>query len=131
MADWRIRPIPQEMLFYARSDTHFLLYIYDNLRNSLLARASRTPSPAIEGDSTPVPNPQRAIRQVLERSENTSLKLFSSEEYDEKTGIGMYGWSSLARKLSKDDRLGRPGHILQRLHAWRDDVARELDESPQ
>ncbi|KAG0006872.1 exosome nuclease subunit, partial [Modicella reniformis] len=29
LADWRIRPLPKEMLLYARADTHFLLYIYD------------------------------------------------------------------------------------------------------
>jgi len=36
LADWRIRPIPEEMLHYARQDTHFLLYIYDTMRNQLL-----------------------------------------------------------------------------------------------
>jgi exosome complex exonuclease RRP6 len=33
MADWRVRPLSNEMMMYARSDTHFLLYIYDRLRN--------------------------------------------------------------------------------------------------
>jgi len=37
-ADWRIRPLPKEMLFYARSDTHFLLYVWDRLCESLLDR---------------------------------------------------------------------------------------------
>lgn len=32
LADWRVRPLTQEMLHYARSDTHFLLYCYDKLR---------------------------------------------------------------------------------------------------
>jgi len=32
MADWRIRPIPAEMLKYAREDTHYLLFIYDKMR---------------------------------------------------------------------------------------------------
>ena len=31
-ADWRVRPLPEEMLKYAREDTHYLLYIYDCLR---------------------------------------------------------------------------------------------------
>ncbi|KAF8652850.1 hypothetical protein AX16_004125 [Volvariella volvacea WC 439] len=43
-ADWRIRPLPEEMLQYARSDTHFLLYIYDQLRNALIDRALSTSS---------------------------------------------------------------------------------------
>ena len=34
LADWRIRPLPQEMLLYARMDTHYLLYMYDHLKVS-------------------------------------------------------------------------------------------------
>lgn len=30
-----MRPIPEEMLKYAREDTHYLLYIYDVLRTEL------------------------------------------------------------------------------------------------
>ncbi len=37
LADWRVRPIPPEMLQYAREDTHYLLYIYDTLRRKLVA----------------------------------------------------------------------------------------------
>lgn len=29
LADWRIRPIPDDMLRYAREDAHYLLYIHD------------------------------------------------------------------------------------------------------
>ena len=36
LADWRVRPIPDEMMRYAREDTHYLLYIYDCLRKELL-----------------------------------------------------------------------------------------------
>ncbi|RVE70391.1 hypothetical protein OJAV_G00064140 [Oryzias javanicus] len=36
LADWRIRPLPDEMVQYARSDTHYLLYIYDCMRTQLL-----------------------------------------------------------------------------------------------
>jgi exosome complex exonuclease RRP6 len=40
LADWRIRPIPGEMLKYAREDTHYLLYIADRLRAELVARGN-------------------------------------------------------------------------------------------
>jgi len=30
------RPLPEEYLRYAREDTHYLLYIYDCLRNQLI-----------------------------------------------------------------------------------------------
>ncbi|KAE8699224.1 membrin-11-like [Hibiscus syriacus] len=36
-ADWRLRPLPDEMLGYAREDTHYLLYIYDLMRIELLS----------------------------------------------------------------------------------------------
>lgn len=36
VADWRIRPVPSEMIEYARADTHYLLYIYDRFRNMLI-----------------------------------------------------------------------------------------------
>ena len=29
LADWRLRPLPVELCKYARTDTHFLLFIYD------------------------------------------------------------------------------------------------------
>lgn len=37
-ADWRIRPLPPDMLKYAREDTHYLLYVYDLLRAELHAK---------------------------------------------------------------------------------------------
>lgn len=36
LADWRIRPLPDELKLYARMDTHYLLYIYQMLKNELL-----------------------------------------------------------------------------------------------
>ena len=29
LGDWRLRPLPADMLKYAQADTHYLLYIYD------------------------------------------------------------------------------------------------------
>lgn len=39
------------MFFYARSDTHFLLYIYDMIRNELVEKSDRsTPETDLIGD---------------------------------------------------------------------------------
>ena len=38
------RPIPDEMVKYAREDTHYLLYIYDKLRTTLLEVANGQPN---------------------------------------------------------------------------------------
>jgi hypothetical protein len=35
LADWRLRPLPPDMLHYARCDTHYLLHVYDRLRQQL------------------------------------------------------------------------------------------------
>lgn len=32
LADWRARPLNEQMLAYARADTHYLLYCYDKLK---------------------------------------------------------------------------------------------------
>ncbi|CAI5491619.1 unnamed protein product [Closterium sp. Naga37s-1] len=40
MADWRVRPLPSDMLKYAREDTHYLLFLHDCLRLQLAASAA-------------------------------------------------------------------------------------------
>lgn len=131
------------MLDYARSDTHFLLYIYDNLRNALIDRAqSRAQSMSPSGSPSDYPllaNPAHAlIKQVLTKSEETSLRTFEKEVYDTQGGSGSNGWDTMARKWNKGALLaGGPGAgigalqraVYQAVHLWRDTVAREEDES--
>jgi exosome complex exonuclease RRP6 len=38
LADWRLRPLSADMLLYARMDTHYLLYIYDRLKNEAISK---------------------------------------------------------------------------------------------
>lgn len=125
------------MLHYARSDTHFLLFIYDHLRNALLDRAqSRAQSPSNENaPSTSSANPSHAlVRIVLTRSEETSLRVCEREVYDSENGSGPGGWDTLARKWNKGtlmagERETASRRIYRAVHAWRDRVAREEDES--
>lgn len=136
MADWRARPLPEAMAHYARSDTHFLLYVYDRLRNALLEESSRPPSPvegATEVDMTKQRrNPQEAMRQVLERSGDTALRLYEREVYDMANGRGSGGWATSARKLLAQGVINEEtGAVFKALHAWRDSVARTEDEAPQ
>ena len=39
LADWRIRPLTDGMIKYAKNDTHFLLYIFDELRKNLILKS--------------------------------------------------------------------------------------------
>jgi exosome complex exonuclease RRP6 len=110
------RPLPEEMFYYARSDTHFLLYIYDNLRNQLVER------------SEPTIDEENRIELVLQKSKETSLLRYESQIYDEKTGRGAGGWYSVLYKmpslLSKEQF-----SVFRAVHAWRDTIARQDDDS--
>jgi exosome complex exonuclease RRP6 len=141
------RPLPEEMLLYARSDTHFLLYIYDNLRNALLDRAlsrAQSPQPSSQPEithSTLTPqsisnstlsDPSHAlIREVLSRSEETALRVYEKEFYDADGGSGPGGWNVLLKKWNKEVLLtdGMQRRVFLGIHAWRNRVAREDDES--
>ncbi|KAI0813548.1 ribonuclease H-like domain-containing protein [Xylaria sp. FL0064] len=118
LADWRIRPLPEEMFYYARSDTHYLLYIYDNLRNELLF----SNRPEVSG--------RDLMRLVLDKSKETSLRRHESVRYDAETGQGAFGWFNMlirqsAGKLSKEQF-----SVFRAIHQWRDGLARKEDESP-
>ncbi|KAH0982902.1 hypothetical protein GBA52_010079 [Prunus armeniaca] len=34
--DWRLRPLPEEMVRYAREDTHYMLHMYDLMRTMFM-----------------------------------------------------------------------------------------------
>ncbi|KAH8819536.1 ribonuclease H-like domain-containing protein [Xylogone sp. PMI_703] len=116
MADWRIRPLPQEMFFYARADTHFLLYIYDNMRNELVTKSN----PA-------VPDENR-IELVLQKSKETSLLRYDRQLYDEETGKGPGGWYQLLAKSSVLYNYEQFA-VFKAVHKWRDDIARADDDN--
>ncbi|KAF3199871.1 exosome nuclease subunit [Orbilia oligospora] len=115
LADWRVRPIPQEMLDYARSDTHFLLFIYDNMRNELIGKSN-----AAEEDK---------IETVQNNSKETCLKTYDTEPYDSVNGSGSRGWLSILKHNAvnfTDEQFS----VFKAVHAWRDRVAREEDDNP-
>jgi len=102
------------MLKYARDDTHYLLYIYDRMKNDLIAN----------GD----PTTHNLMKVTLERSERTSLKVYHKDIYNE-DGTGRYGWRSI---IHRDPNAinGEQFAVLKAVHKWRDQTAREEDESP-
>ena len=117
------------MLLYARSDTHFLLFIYDNLRNTLLDRAQTSASETPSSDAA-----HTLVHEVLARSETTALRIYEKEVSDEEEGSGPGGWDTLAKKwnkgsLMKDALPSLQKELYRRLHGWRDRVARDEDES--
>jgi exosome complex exonuclease RRP6 len=125
------------MLAYARSDTHFLLFIYDNLRNALVDRASSRASemsqPQANTSSLNFDSRFSLLRKVLSLSEETSLRLHQTDNYDEE-GSGPGGWDTIAKKwnkvaFTKVAEESTSKSVYLRIHDWRDRVAREEDES--
>ncbi len=104
------------MFDYARSDTHFLLYIYDNVRNELIDKSDFSDP---DGDR---------IKTVLDKSKETALQRYEQYTYDEVRGMGASGWYRL---LSKTPALFSKEQfsVFRAVHQWRDTVAREEDES--
>ena len=104
------------MFDYARSDTHFLLHIYDNMRNELIERSD---------SSRPNGN---LIGQVLERSKEEALQRYERPFYDTEHGTGPMGWYAM---LARTPALfnGQQLAVFRAVHQWRDSIARQEDES--
>ncbi|KAJ2536028.1 exosome nuclease subunit [Coemansia sp. RSA 1935] len=138
LADWRIRPIPQEMLAYARADTHFLLYVFDRMRTELLDRGQRLKGVDMtdpDGEHFGmlagidlVESATQPLNVVVQRSQQTALKKHVKEGYDAEHGMGTGGWAKLAKKW-RHPFTPTQLSVFRALHEWRDSCAREEDES--
>ncbi|EPY54177.1 exosome subunit Rrp6 [Schizosaccharomyces cryophilus OY26] len=116
MADWRIRPLPKDMLSYAQSDTHYLLYIWDHLRNDLLENS--------------VKRKENLLQSVENSSKQIALRKYEVEPYDPVYGLGTDGWRNVLSKFGSAKIIGREAiTIFKALHDWRDSTARKEDES--
>lgn len=101
------------MFDYARSDTHFLLYIFDCMRNEILDR----PNSEDSGESK--------MQYVLQNSKEVALKRYEREDYDAENGQGSLGWYNM---LWRGDLNDVQEAVFKAIHQWRDQVAREEDE---
>ena len=112
LADWRIRPLPEDMLKYAREDTHYLLYIYDVLRKKLIYKSSLKNEDIMTG-----------LLLTFKKSNEICLKQYTkpavkSQEYYQVLGRNM-------TVLNK-----RNVSILKIIYKFRDYVGRKLDLNP-
>ncbi|XP_038724908.1 protein RRP6-like 2 isoform X2 [Tripterygium wilfordii] len=109
-ADWRLRPLPEEMVRYAREDTHYLLHIYDLMRVELF-QMSNSP----DGSDTP-------LVEVYKRSYDVCMQLYEKELLTENSYLHIYGLQGA----------GFNSHqlaVVAGLCEWRDIFARTEDES--
>ncbi|XP_064642526.1 exosome complex component 10-like [Lineus longissimus] len=107
LADWRIRPLPDELIKYAREDTHYLLYIYDKMKIELIEKGNAQ---------------KNLLISVFDRSKQLCLKKYKKPVCDEESHLGLYYKS---RKVFNSQQM----FALKQLFAWRDKVARDEDES--
>ncbi|KAJ2691697.1 exosome nuclease subunit [Coemansia sp. RSA 1285] len=135
LADWRLRPLPAEMVRYARADTHFLLYVYDRLRNELAARGAECVGQDADNPAAPafgrlagvgvVDAPTQPMALVLRRSAQTALRTYAKDAYG---ADGPAGWAALLRKWRRPLNRAQTA-VFRALHDWRDRCARAEDES--
>jgi len=107
MSDWRRRPIPPDMRAYATSDTLYLLDVYDCIRVDL---------EAIEPDG-------KGVKAVLGESRKVCLLRYDKEAFYPSR------YKNLLRGKRNLTALKR--QALKVLYNWRDQVARDEDESIQ
>mmetsp|Transcript_5978 Transcript_5978/g.10615 ORF Transcript_5978/g.10615 Transcript_5978/m.10615 type:complete len:814 (-) Transcript_5978:1046-3487(-) len=101
-SDWRIRPLPSRMLNYARSDTHYLLYIYDRLRMELADR--------------------HQLKMVVEQSCQSAHAKYEKPKFKPR------GWNRIPQRYGiKFDR--EQAIVASCVWDWRDSLARTYDES--
>ncbi|XP_069188614.1 exosome complex component 10 homolog [Procambarus clarkii] len=108
-ADWRIRPLPSDFINYARQDSHYLLYIYDVMKNELISWGNQL---------------NNLIFAVYTRSAEICMRRY------EKPFVGPESHMELYRRSRKAFN-SRQMYALRELYLWRDRVAREQDESPE
>lgn len=118
LADWRIRPLLPPMLAYARSDTHFLLNIYDQLRNKLI----------LKGDGR--------LQEVLYESRQVSKRRFEYSKFRPTSATSSVVSPVMGNPKEPFSNIMAqyrvPYHkmpLVRALYQWRDDLAKKTDES--
>ncbi|KAK1404600.1 3'-5' exonuclease domain-containing family protein [Heracleum sosnowskyi] len=109
-ADWRLRPLTDDMLRYAREDTHYLLYIYDVMKIELLSLST-------ESEST-----DASLVEVYQRSYDICMQLYEKDVLTDSTILHIYG-------IQSADLNAQQLAVAAGLSEWRDVVARAEDES--
>ncbi|KAI9563677.1 hypothetical protein GHT06_011141 [Daphnia sinensis] len=143
-ADWRIRPLSKEMLNYARGDTHYLIYIYERLKQDLNSCRfygkldSSISKEGKEGLLKKCQNPIRSkanettanetgVKQMLEVWKNSRSICLRRYKIPPKNAY----LKTYRKLIQKNNNFNRQQlYALQELCAWRDRVARDEDESP-
>jgi len=118
LSDWRRRPLPEDMRTYAVSDTRYLLDIYDRLRVALLNHSS----------------PDVSIACVLDKSKQVCLIRYDKEPFKPSGYLTIMDGGSRRFKNKSGNKVtselsSQQEAALKALYDWRDQTARQEDES--
>jgi len=132
LGDWRVRPLEEGMRLYAMGDTHYLLDIYDALRDELVKKggSGETNGDTIKEEDNDQQPRLISIRSVLDSSRKVCLIRYIKDPFYP-NGYQRLLSNRRSSKTSKvQSRLTSvQTTILEKLWDWRDAMARELDES--
>jgi ribonuclease D len=120
VSDWRTRPLPEDMVKYARLDTHYLLYIRDKLRGILLTMG---------GGGGVTTYGRRMLIQCLEKSAGISMKVYIEPVSDCQVESDHICIKAPALRVGGIRTNPKMMAALRAVLRWRDTTARRLDES--
>ncbi|CAH8474835.1 unnamed protein product [Schistosoma turkestanicum] len=103
LADWRIRPLPNELIEYARTDTHYLLHIASRMCRELQDRD--------------------LLLVAVERARKLCFKCYTKPVFNR------LGYLDLYKQTGSNSFSHRQLYALENLYALRDSIARREDES--
>jgi len=108
-ADWRIRPLPDDMVKYAREGSHYLLYIHDVYRNALLKRGNGT-------------------KKVLEEMYASCISACGMMWYPEKYAFRPDSYLACYKRI-KGKLNVQQLECFRLLYEWRHKISQEKDQS--
>jgi len=136
LADWRVRPLPSEMVKYARQDTHYLLYIYDCMRNDIMNYKRVSGNNSNSGNNSAG---QEMMRDVYYQSRDLCLRRYEKELFSElsylqllnrvQQGNGNNNSGNNNNSSNTTVLTNEQCNVYRALYKWRDIVARREDES--
>ncbi|CAJ1349017.1 unnamed protein product [Effrenium voratum] len=132
-ADWRERPLPTERWRKLQADTHYLLFCFDCLKNALLAQSGMASTsgvnlgiPTLErGDVQATDEGVQALQTVMQQSAALCAQAYREARLD----AGELAQGLCKRFGSKQPLETKQLNTLKALAEWRDQLARNMDES--
>ncbi|KAG7573358.1 Ribonuclease H-like superfamily [Arabidopsis suecica] len=121
--DWRQRPLSKEMVQYARTDAHYLLYIADSLTAELKQLATE--------DSSSPNDRFHFLLEASRRSNMTCLQLYmkETEDFPGSAAASSIIYRHLNGHGDNSTVYLNAEELVRKLCAWRDLMARIHDES--